>query len=248
MKLTIIGSGDAFGTGGRFHTCFHVSARAQTFLIDFGASSPVAMNQAGRSLHDIDAIFISHLHGDHFGGLPFAVLDASHINKRQRPLTIFGPPTIEARYTALAEAMFSGMTTKERGFELVFREMHEGTPTIWGDATVQAFAVEHPSGAPSHALRFELEDKVLAFSGDTVWCENVYHAGKDADLYLMECYAYEDLNLRYHMNWQTISQNLARLQARQIVLTHMGRNMLANAHKVTTPGVLIAADQMQLEI
>ena len=44
MRLTIVGSGDAFGSGGRFNTCFHLAAVGKNFLIDCGASTHVAFS------------------------------------------------------------------------------------------------------------------------------------------------------------------------------------------------------------
>ena len=64
----------------------------------------------------------------------------------------------------------------------------------------------------------------------------------------MECYSYEDLNLRYHMNWHTTSKNLARINAKQIVLTHMGANMLGHIDGFDHPGVTISTDGMVIDI
>lgn len=76
MKLTFVGCGDAFGSGGRFNTCFHIAATKTNFLIDCGASSLIAMKRFGIDRNAIDTILITHFHGDHFGGLPYFVLDA----------------------------------------------------------------------------------------------------------------------------------------------------------------------------
>jgi ribonuclease BN (tRNA processing enzyme) len=76
MLLQALGCGDAFGSGGRFHTCFHVSARVVSFLVDCGASALIAMRRFGVDPNTIRTVLISHLHGDHFGGLPFLLLDA----------------------------------------------------------------------------------------------------------------------------------------------------------------------------
>ena len=76
MRLTIVGSGDAFGSGGRFNTCFWLETAKGTLLVDCGASSLVALKARGLDHARIDGIILSHLHGDHFGGLPFLLLDA----------------------------------------------------------------------------------------------------------------------------------------------------------------------------
>ena len=92
MDLTFIGSGNAFGSGGRFNTCFLLQGESRRLLIDCGATSLVALQRAGIDHNDIDGVVVSHLHGDHFGGLPFLLLDAQHLSKRERPLFLWGPP------------------------------------------------------------------------------------------------------------------------------------------------------------
>ncbi len=164
------------------------------------------------------------------------------------PLVVAGPPTIEARFTAAAEALFPGSTKVPRRFELSFVEMNAGgAATQLAGARIAAYEVSHPSGAPSHALRMEFGDKVVAFSGDTEWVEPLVDCGRNADLYIMECFAYDGA-IRYHMTWETISANLGRIGAGKVLLTHMNAGMLANRHKVAVPGVILAEDGLVLDI
>src|SRR4029078_11476088 len=104
MRLTIIGGGDAFGAGGNLHTSFHVRSSASTFLIDCGASTLIGMRRLGVDSQDIDAVVVAHLHGDHFGGLPWLLLDAQFASKRTRPMIVTGPKRIEARFGQSAHA------------------------------------------------------------------------------------------------------------------------------------------------
>ena len=79
MKLTIVGCGDAFGSGGRYNTCFFLETAKANLLIDCGASALPALKARAIDLNRIDAIVLSHLHGDHYGGLPFLLLDAQFL-------------------------------------------------------------------------------------------------------------------------------------------------------------------------
>lgn len=247
VKITIVGSGDAFGSGGRSNTCFHVEAAFGNFLVDIGASALPALNKLDLPLGNIEVIFISHMHGDHFAGLPFLELQAAYVERRQKPLTIFGPPGIEERYRALAEVMFPGMTSKLRPFDLYFEEMHASKPSRWQDMRIDAFEVEHPSGSASHALRFTSGGKTLCYSGDTQWCENLITAGQSADLYLLECYAY-DQQVPYHMNWKKIQSELPRITAKRVVLTHMSQRMLSKLPELQDIGMETAEDGLVIEI
>ncbi|MGD8765925.1 MAG: MBL fold metallo-hydrolase, partial [Desulfobacteraceae bacterium] len=95
VSVRFLGSGDAFGSGGRLQTCIYVKSEAAKFLIDCGASSLISMKQYGVSLLDVETILISHLHGDHFAGIPFFILDSQLISHRIDPLIIAGPPGLE---------------------------------------------------------------------------------------------------------------------------------------------------------
>ena len=108
MKLTVVGSGDAFGSGGRLQTCVHVAMAGEEFLIDCGATSLIGMQRLGLDPQRVSSIFISHLHGDHFSGLVWWMIHSHHVTRRTHPLTITGPAGIEERFVTAAEALFPG--------------------------------------------------------------------------------------------------------------------------------------------
>jgi len=247
MKLTIVGCGDAFGSGGRLQTCYHVETARTRFLIDCGATTMIGMSKLNLDPNAVETIFISHLHGDHFAGLVWWLVHAQHVSKRTAPLTIVGPAGIEARFITAAEALFSGSTGIQRRYQLRFVELASETPTEVGGVRVTPFEARHPSGAPSYALRFDAEGKVLAFSGDSEWTDTLVAAGAGADLYIAECYMFEG-EPRFHTSWKRIEANLARIGAKRVMLTHMAEPMLARRHEVKTPGVLLAEDGLVLEV
>lgn len=248
MKLTVIGCGDAFGSGGRLQTCFHVEDAGEEMLIDCGATALIGLARQGLDPNRVSTVFISHLHGDHFGGLMWWLLHGQHVSKRTAPLDVAGPVDIEARFVAAAEALFPGSTKVKRRFEMRFHEYTNEAPLKLGPATVTPYEVRHPSGSPPYALRFSIGRRTVAFTGDTEWVENLVPAGKDADLYIMECFSFE-APLPYHLSWPVIDANLPRIGAKRVLLTHMNSSMLeAKAAFEDRRDIILAEDGLVLRI
>jgi ribonuclease BN (tRNA processing enzyme) len=247
MRLTIVGSGDAFGSGGRFNTCFHLEAAGKVFLIDCGASTHVALNARSIDANTIDAIILSHLHGDHFGGIPFLLLQGQFLTRRDRPLLIAGPPGSRERINTLVEACFPRSLKNKWRFPWSVTEISVGVPADVLGLNVVSAEVIHFSGTPSTALRLSDGNKTLAYSGDTEWTEALLPIANGADLFIAECYEYER-ELNGHMNWKTISQRLKDFNARRVMLTHMNPNMLAKIAEPKAAGVLVAEDGLTLDL
>jgi ribonuclease BN (tRNA processing enzyme) len=174
------------------------------------------------------------------------LIDAIYVSNRTRPLVVAGPRGIEARFLTAAETLYPDITKAKRSFELSFVE-YEQTPLSVGGVTVTPFEVKHPSDAPPYALRFELEGKVLAFTGDTGWVEVLCEVARGADLFISECFQY-DLTLPIHLDYATIDANYARLGAKRVLLTHMGEAMLAHAGKVDASRYMLAQDGMTFDL
>ena len=242
MELRFIGSGDAFGSGGRFNTCFLVTAASCRFLIDCGASSLVALKRAAIDLDSIDAIAISHLHGDHFGGLPFLLLDARLMTKRKRPLILLGPFGLEARLAAAQDVLFPGSSKQPLGFALEHRALAAGTRTEADGFAVTPYAAVHEAGAPCFSLRIECEGKVLTYSGDTEWNDQLAAAARGADLFICECSSWAR-PLKGHIAYRDLEPRLETLGARRVILTHMNPDMLERRsvvpHETASDGMVV---------
>lgn len=232
MDIQFLGSGDAFGSGGRFNTCFHVTVADGSFLVDCGASSLIAMRKFEVDPNRIHTVFVSHLHGDHFGGLPFLLLDAQFYSRRSVPLTLVGPPGFRERLMQAMELFFPGSSTVERKFSIDIVEIDAGQTTTINGVTVTAYLVEHACGAPPFALRLEADGKVLAYTGDTEWTDNLIAAGRDADLLIAEALVFKR-RVKFHLDYASLRANLTRIGARRVVLTHMGPDMLAHISEVS---------------
>ncbi len=244
MRVRFVGSGDAFGSGGRWQTCIRLSSEGQVLLVDCGATSLTAMKAQGLDPDEVGAVAVTHLHGDHFGGLPFLILDGQ-FSRRSTPLLVAGPPGTGARLAEAMEALFPGSSQVQRRFEVKITELRtDGTPVSLGAAAVRGWEVEHACGAPPLALRVELGGRSFAYSGDTQWTGALAEAARGADLFAVEAYTF-DRPVRYHLDYQTLREHLGELRARRIVLTHMSADMLARLADVGTPA---AYDGMTIDL
>ena len=237
VRLQFVGCGDAFSSGGRFQTCFHLDGSDEPLLIDCGATSLTALKRAGIDPSAIGFVAITHLHGDHFGGLPWLILDGQ-FSGRTKPLVIAGPPGTEERLRRTFEALYPGAAGADRRFSTTVAELPERQPATVGPAIVTPYQVRHGSGAPPYALRVEYGGKVIAYSGDTEWTDSLIEVSDGADLFVCEC-NFLHSRVPFHLDWSTLSTQRERLTCKRLVLTHMSDEMLARAAGI---GVDTASD------
>ncbi len=243
MRLQFVGSGDAFGSGGRFNTCLHVTGGGATFLIDCGASSLVAMKRLGVDRNAIDMILLTHFHADHCGGVPFFMLDAQFVARRTRPLTIAGPPPLKEWFPRLMETAFAGSSRTAQKFEVSLVEITPAAPWRFKDVDIRAVLVRH--GAPPesyHGYRMTIDGKVFAFSGDTEWTDSLIEVGRDADLFVSEAYVY-DKPVPLHLAYLQLVDKLPLIRPKRLIITHMSEDMLgrgsAITHETASDGMIV---------
>ena len=224
LTITIAGSGDAFGSGGKMNTCFHIKTAKQKFLIDCGASSVVALKRQNLTVQDLDYVFISHLHGDHFGGLPFLILDSIQ-NSRNKTVTIVGPQDIEERTWQLFDLLYPGSVQTIDKSKFLFRTYISFEEFTIGHLSVKPIPVIHSETTYPHGLRIKIGGKVLGYSGDSSWTDSLINIASNTDLFICEC-CYYDLNVKGHLNYITLLEKLPILNAKRILLTHMDQQLL----------------------
>jgi len=230
IEIQFLGTGDAFGSGGRLQACIHVQMQELRFLIDCGASALIGMKRFGVDPSLIDLILLSHLHGDHFAGIPFLILDGQ-FSRRVRPLQIVGPPGVENRVREAMEVFFPGSSQVQRKFRVEFAELKEGITSSFMNLLVTPYAAIHPSGSPSYALRVKCGEKEIGYSGDTEWTESLVAAAHDADLFISECYFFER-KASYHLNYQVLKEQKEKLGCRRLILTHMSEDVLSRLESI----------------
>lgn len=246
VELHVLGCGDAMGSDGRLHSCFAVSNGTERLLIDCGATGLLAMRRFGVDPGSVRTIALTHLHGDHYTGLVFLLLEARHVSKRKEPLVVAGPPGVEARLFSTMELLYPGSTEIGYSFPLSFVELRAGVASKLGEAVVTPFPVVHPSGAPSYGLRVEVGGKVLAFSGDTGWTDTLFDLARDADLFVCECQHTTPFP-NHHLDYATLVDRRPRLSCRRMLLTHLGAQMVAR-QRAGSLELECAEDGMKIDV
>lgn len=244
VDVQFLGCGDAFGTGGRFNTCFHVKGTKSSFLIDCGASSLVAMKKFNVDPNSIDTIFLTHLHGDHFAGVIFFLMDARYLAQRTRPLTIAGPKGVKQRIKETMNVLYPGCWDKPDSFDIHFFELAKGKRQTLQNIGVHPFNAKHLLDGNDFILRFDVDGKVITYSGDTGWTNELIPAAKDADLFICEAFHYDRL-CDFHLSYATIKEKQNQLLAKTTVLTHLGPETFEKINQLT---LQVAFDGMKISV
>jgi ribonuclease BN (tRNA processing enzyme) len=243
VRVTVLGSGDAFGSGGRLHSAYLVEGAGKTFLLDCGPTVLQSLKQVGRDPGAIDFVLISHLHGDHFGGVPFLFLEYRYEQRRSRPFTVYGPPGTERRVQMLFASLFEKTSGEPAPFAVRYDELPPGEARIIEGVRVVPIAVPHAPELVSLAYRVELGRSIL-YSGDTAWTDDFLAHARGVDLFLCECSTYET-RLDIHVSYPEVAARARDLGCRRLVLTHLGREPLRHLSELSLE---CARDGMTLDL
>jgi len=231
VRVTIIGAGDAFNASGRCHASYLVEAASTRFLIDCGPSTLMSLKQRGLTSADIDTILVSHLHGDHFGGIPYLLLECVFETPRKGPLMIVGPPRTKGRIADLYRANYKELSAREMPFEYCCIEVQPGERKTLGELAILPFRALHQMSEVALGFRIEIEGKTILYSGDTGWTEELVDHSQGVDLFLCEC-TYFGTRFDFHLDYPRIAENHERFGCRRLLLTHIGREVHARRHEV----------------
>jgi ribonuclease BN (tRNA processing enzyme) len=234
LELFFVGSGSGFANG-RFYSSFLLNGR---YLFDAGPAVVPVLKTHGISPEDVDVVFVSHFHSDHFFGLPLLLLEYVEAHPRTRDLTIVGPPGIEERTRALLTIGLPGVAERDWPFSARFVDAEDGVDGEAAGLRYVARRVAHSEHLECFGYRVELDGRALAYSGDSGYCDALVTLGEGADVFVLECSNWESPP-RWHMGPDDIRALRERLgPSTAFVLTHLD----AGAPAIDIENAVLAED------
>jgi len=227
VRVVFLGSGDSVSARGNHQASYLVCAPTTTFLLDCGAMALASMKRDGIDPAKLDYVLLSHLHGDHFAGLPYLFIEYTYERPRTRPLVIVGPPNTRERVLSLFSAAYKDLAAKPSPFPVEFIEIEPEREESLEGVRIHPFRVPHQETEISLGLLVDVAGKRILYSGDTGWTEELVHRSQGTDLFICEC-CYFETRRPFHLDYPQIAENRHRFGAKRMVLTHLGAEVHAH--------------------
>jgi ribonuclease BN (tRNA processing enzyme) len=245
LTVTLLGTGDAFASFGRTQAGYLIEAPDSRVLIEAGPGLIPALKNHHVPTDSFDLLLISHLHGDHYAGLPFLILDYLWERPRKKVLTVAGPPKLEERTWELMRIMFPRFKLEEVKHKFKFVVIEDGFSKRFGKFQVRAIRSPHTTPDVSLSYRVSTGGKSIVFSGDSGWNDELVKLSHGADLFLCECTYFESAQLKFHMNYPLLAANRDKFKVGRMVLTHLGREVLSRENEIA---IEMGFDGMKIDL
>lgn len=230
IDLSFIGTGNAFAPGG---LCWNGFLASRRYLFEAPPQALMSLNKLGVDANELEAVILSHHHGDHFLGLPFLILHWQYMG-RTKPVRIVGPPRTKELAIEISNAVYPGLF--ELGFEIEWATAEPGKRLCIGDLELETVTVRHDTRLDvSLGYAAPLQGRRFAYTGDSAFCEGILDLARHAEVLVSEC-ASRDAVFDVHMN---LVDDMPRLRAAMnpdahLILTHLGPGVDANGLARTT--------------
>lgn len=221
MKLTILGSGTSDPHAQRTSSGYWLETSKGTILMDCSASAVMRMAQEKLDWANLDAIWISHFHLDHIGGIApflFGAKYASQTKERTKPLKIFSPKGLKEIVEKFSEA--GEYKLLEQPFPLEFIEV-EPLEKFEILPDVECVAISVPHTEESMAIHLRDGDKTLVYTGDTGFAKELGDFARGVDMFVCECSFVDESPVKIHIALPEAIHLARYAKPKKMILTHL---------------------------
>lgn len=253
MKLVVLGSGTSVPHPERASAAFWLETESGSVLLDCGADAPHRMAAENLDWPNLDAVWISHLHLDHCGGLApflFGLKWAPQTQARTKPLKIFGCTGLARLLKAIDDANHYRLFAQPFAIELA--EVGDQTEfKLLSDLDAQTLATPHTR--ESLALRVHDGRHSIVYSSDTSYAEELAAFARGTDLFMLECSFHRNKPTVKHLGLAEAMRLAQIAEPRKLLLTHLypewdGVDIESQARHLWAGTTIAARDGLRLEI
>ncbi len=246
-ELIFLGTGNAFGHGGRRHSSYAISTlinqKKSFLLIDCGPSTLPALHENNVDPKSIDYIYLSHLHPDHWLGLPLLVLDNKWITKRNDPIQLICPQGTEDLVTKTCELLYSRDEADAVTDTYHFIEIgNQTTKKIDDRLSVETLPAIHGGNGRMGILTFNGES--IGYSGDSAFFEPSFLRLINCKIAIHEASSFNQ-PIPNHTTLSEILHYKTQIRG-QLFLTHVDVTVTENS-QIIEPPIFLAEDNMRIQ-
>lgn len=222
-EITILGSGTAVSSS--YPSGYLLKHENKNFLIDCGEGIRHRLAKVNTDYFDIEAVFMSHFHPDHFNieTLIQSIMVRNYTEVMEKSLTVYGPPETKERIMKIWDSKHNTGHFENilPGFVKLSIVEYEDRKAIELEGLKATPHFLSHGNMPAASLRFEIGNKVFTYSGDTGLNNQIGEAAKDADLFVCECNQRPNTENPGHLNPKQIGEIAKKNLVKRVVLTHM---------------------------
>ncbi|GIW21378.1 MAG: MBL fold metallo-hydrolase [Candidatus Sericytochromatia bacterium] len=244
FEILVLGSGDACSFGGKNQTSFFIKTDKKTFLLDCGPSTLSELRRRNINTDKIDFILNTHMHGDHYGGIPYLLLDLN-INYKIESFLVIGAEGIAERLNILQDLLYPGYGFEKFKFKMIFEELKPYQEINVDDIKIKSYPMLHSAYSYCFGYKIEYKNKSFAYTGDTGWTNEIINLSNNTDLFIIECSYYNKDIRNSHVSYKELLENINKINTKNILLTHLSKDAYDNIDKISHA---IAYDGMKIFI
>lgn len=250
MQITLLGTGTGVPSRHKSPPCIFMKISGKNAIFDSGPGSLRSLLQLGIDCLNLDLIFYTHLHLDHISEFA-AILFAAKIPPaiRKKPLTAYGPTGLRDYYKKIKDVYKETIYTD--AYKLDLEEIENKKISIDGHA-ISTMTLEHHGGGMGYRI-ITPGGRIVVYSGDTDYCDQVIELARDADLLILECAFPDELKMKGHLSPTTAGKVAHMANAKKLVFVHMypvcsQYDLIAPCKKEFNGEVLLGEDMMKFEL
>lgn len=221
MQLVVLGSGSTVPHPRRTSSLYWLETSGRRILLDCSATASSRTAAEGLDWPELDAIWVSHFHMDHCGGLgPLltGMKHASETNDRDKPLKIFGPKGVAGLVGRFSDVNNYRLLEQSFPVEIVEIDTLEPFEIVAG---IEATAMKTPHTPESHAIHIrDIDGTTVVYSADSAFTQDIATLARGVDLFILECTYFKNKPVDKHLELGEAIYLIRKAKPKRAMLTH----------------------------